>query len=127
MANRPVFIPEYQNNFLVRKDDIEFQYFSGFAVSQKQKSIDSLHTEINKKFGISNILEVSSKSKDQLGIDLSAFNLMLKDPSSDKEFSVECAFQSSKVFEYGGLMLIYWIRPQERRRKMKELEHQEIL
>lgn len=102
MANRPVFIPEYGDNFLVRRENIEFQYFSGFAPSQKQKSIDSLHSEINEQLGISNILEVSSKSRDQLGIDLSAFNLMLKDPSSGKEFSVECAFQSSKVFEYGG-------------------------
>jgi hypothetical protein len=102
MAIRPIFIPEYENNFLVRRESLEFQYFSGFAISQKQKSIASLHNEVNEKFGISNILEVSSKSKDQLGVDLSAFNLMLKDPSSGKKFSVECAFQSSKVFEYGG-------------------------
>ena len=102
MAIRPVFIPEFENESLVRKENVAFQFFSGFAPSQKQKSIDSLHSEIEKKLGISKVLEVSSKSRDQLGIDLSAFNLMLKDPSSGTEFSVECAFQSSKVFEYGG-------------------------
>jgi len=102
MASRPVFVPEFEKDFLVRKESVNFQYFSGFAVGQKQKSIDSLHNEVNQKLGIKKTLEVSSKSRDQLGVDLSAFNLMLKDQNSGKEFSVECAFQSSKVFEYGG-------------------------
>lgn len=62
----------------------------------------SLHEAIHEKYGFKNILEVSSKSQDQLGIDLSAFNLMIFDKKSNKKFSVECAFQSSKVFERGG-------------------------
>ena len=45
------------------------------------------------------ILEISSKSKDELGIALSAFNLMITTKKLGKTFSVECAFQSSKVFE----------------------------
>lgn len=36
-----------------------------------------------------------------MGVKLSAFNLMIK-TKSGKEFSVESAFQSSKVFENGG-------------------------
>lgn len=102
MANRPVFIPEFKEKFLVNREDIEFTYFSGFAVVQKQKSIDSLHDTVKQKFGLKKILEVSSKSKDQLGIDLSAFNLMMTDTNIGMKFSVECAFQSSKVFEHGG-------------------------
>lgn len=102
MASRPIFIPEYRHDFLVDSQNIDFTYFSGFAVSQKQKSIVSLHEAIKKKFGFKHILEVSSKSKDQLGIDLSAFNLMIQDSKKGKSFSVECAFQSSKVFEKGG-------------------------
>lgn len=102
MATRPVFIPIFESDSLVKKDSIDFQYYSGFSVGQKQKSIVSLHEAIYEKYGFKNILEVSSKSKDQLGIDLSAFNLMIFDKKSNKKFSVECAFQSSKVFEQGG-------------------------
>jgi len=102
MATRPVFIPIFEGDSLIKKDNIEFQYYSGFSVGQKQKSIVSLHEAIHEKYGFKNILEVSSKSQDQLGIDLSAFNLMIFDKKSNKKFSVECAFQSSKVFEKGG-------------------------
>lgn len=102
MAKRPIFIPEYSGNAFVNRDNIDFHYYSGFAVVQKQKSIASLHEAIHEKYGFKKILEVSSKSQDQLGIDLSAFNLMMIDKKLNKRFSVECAFQSSKVFEYGG-------------------------
>lgn len=102
MATRPVFIPIFESDSLVKKDSIDFQYYSGFSMGQKQKSIVSLHEAIYEKYGFKNILEVSSKSQDQLGIDLSAFNLMIFDKKSNKKFSVECAFQSSKVFEQGG-------------------------
>lgn len=102
MATRPIFIPEYDKNIFVNRANIDFQYYSGFALVQKQKSIASLHEAIHEKYGFNKILEVSSKSQDQLGIDLSAFNLMMVDKKSNKKFSVECAFQSSKVFEQGG-------------------------
>lgn len=102
MANRPVFIPQKSGDTLVVKAGVEFQYFPGFSLSQKQKCIDSLHTAIQEKFGLKDILEISSKSRDQLGIDLSAFNLMMQNAVGDKCFSVECAFQGSKVFEQGG-------------------------
>ena len=102
MAKRPIFIPEYSENAFVNRDNIDFHYYSGFAVVQKQKSIASLHEAIHEKYGFEKILEVSSKSQDQLGVDLSAFNLMIFDKKSNKKFSVECAFQSSKVFEQGG-------------------------
>ncbi len=102
MANRPVFIPQYNGDAPVLKAGVEFQYFPGFSLSQKQKCIDSLHAAIQEKFGLKHILEVSSKSRDQLGIDLSAFNLMMQNKTGGKHFSVECAFQGSKVFEQGG-------------------------
>lgn len=47
------------------------------------------------------MLEISSKSNIELGVALSAFNLKIK-TKNDKEFSVETAFQASKVFEFGG-------------------------
>jgi hypothetical protein len=48
------------------------------------------------------VLEISSKSKSDLGSKLSAFNLMIKTVRYEREFSLECAYQASKVFEQGG-------------------------
>lgn len=105
MATRPFFIPEYSDNSFVKKENIDFLYHNGLAPVQKQKSIASLHEAIREKYAFKKILEVSSKSQDQLGINLSAFNLMMIDRKKNRQFSVECAFQSSKVFERGGPFL----------------------
>lgn len=102
MANRPIFIPNLEGALLVKTINVDFQWHPGLAPSQKQRSIESLHTAASHFKDISQILEVSSKSKDQLGIELSAFNLPLKTDSHPKGISVECAFQGSKVFEDGG-------------------------
>lgn len=99
MAKRPVFIPSSNPSKLVDVEMVDFTYHSGFAVSQKQKSINSLHQAINEKFGFVDILEISSKSEIELGVQLSAFNLMITTKTKGKTFSVESAFQSSKVFE----------------------------
>lgn len=107
MALRPVFIPLLEGNKLVEIKLIEFQWFPGFSKSQKQKSMHSLHENILQTCdNIKSILEVSSKSEEILGNQLSAFNLMIqhskKNSNEFKEYSVEVAFQSSKVFEKGG-------------------------
>jgi hypothetical protein len=82
---------------------VDFKWFPGMAVSQKQKSITSLHDAAHQEIpGISNILEVSSKSENELGVSLSAFNLMINTLNFNRTFSVEQAFQSSKIFENGG-------------------------
>lgn len=101
MAMRPVFIPQLNGKVSVQTRMIEFEWFPGFAVSQKQKSIDSLHRSVTDSLGIEHILEISSKSKDELGKNLSSFNLMIS-TKRHRMFSVESAYQSSKVFEYGG-------------------------
>lgn len=103
MALRPVFIPNYEGPYLVTSKLIDFEYHFGLSIIQKQKSIDALHSSIKKEFGLINILEVSSKSKNNLGVNLSAFNLEIND--KNKKYSVECAFQGSKVFENGGPFL----------------------
>lgn len=102
MAERPLFIPTVEEPALVRTKYVAFQWFSGMAVSQKQKSVDSLHAAACKLPGISKVLEVSSKSRDELGVALSAFNLTFTTIKHNRTFSVECAFQGSKVFELGG-------------------------
>ena len=100
MAARPVFIPRH-DTVGVEEKQIEFQWVPGMAASQKKKSIASLH-EAARKIGYENILEVSSKSEDDLGVNLSAFNLPIKTRKYGNEFTVETAFQGSKVFERGG-------------------------
>lgn len=100
MALRPIFLATF-NQKLVSKEFVEFNWFPGFSTSQKQKSIDSLHEEIKKIYSENNILEISTKSKNELGNSLSAFNLLIK-TKNNITFSVESAFQASKVFENGG-------------------------
>ena len=53
---------------------ITYTYYPGFSVSQKQKSIQSLHEAIQKEYPDSKILEISTKSTCELGVRLSAFN-----------------------------------------------------
>jgi len=102
LAERPIFVPSLSGPSFVLTRPIEFHWFPGMAKSQAQKSIEALHTAARKFLGIGNILEISSKSKQELGIELSAFNLMIRTVKHRREFSVECAYQSSKVFERGG-------------------------
>lgn len=99
MAKRPVFMVCNTNPFF-KEELVEFKFFSGFAESQKQKSIKSLHETFLRSNPSKRVLEISSKSEVELGVKLSAFNLMIK--TKLKKYSVESAFQSSKVFEKGG-------------------------
>ena len=102
MACRPVYIVSNNNDTFVEEIVVDFKWYSGFATSQKQKSIQSLHESCKHKYGEINILEISSKSLESLGVNLSAFNLMIHDRKKKLSYSVESAFQSSKVFEKGG-------------------------
>lgn len=100
MANRPIFAPK-SHEIGVKQMDVDFIWSPGMAISQKQKSITSLH-ESGKRLGLNRLLEISSKSKIDLGKKLSAFNLFITTRKYKFRFSVECAYQSSKVFENGG-------------------------
>lgn len=99
-AKRPVFIPLPDQFPYIKEILVEFEWFPGFALSQAQKSIDSLHRNAGKA-GIRPVLEISSKSLQMLGVSLSAFNLKFE-PPGQKRISVECAFQGSKIFQKGG-------------------------
>ena len=81
MAQRPIFIPQANGDAFVLTKSIEFKWVPGLAASQKQKSIDSLHESARQQYEIRNLLEVSSKSRDQLGVEFSAFNLMIAPPA----------------------------------------------
>jgi hypothetical protein len=99
LARRPVFVPQSEIP-LVRTLDPDFEWFPGFAVSQQQKSIASLHAAAG-KLGVKRPLEISSKSSEELGRRLSAFNLLVRHPTAG-EVPLESAFQAAKVFGRGG-------------------------
>ncbi|RUR34769.1 hypothetical protein ELY33_00890 [Vreelandella andesensis] len=102
MATRPLFVPIKSGDSPgVEVIEIDFQWFPGMSKSQKQKSVVSFH-KASEEYGFSPVLEVSSKSLDEIGVALSAFNLMIETNNKRRLFSVESAFQSSKVFEKGG-------------------------
>lgn len=101
MVKRIVYMP-YDKPPYVREFSISFEWNKGFALSQKQKNIMALHHRFKKIFPESNVLEISSKSLQELGIKLSAFNLTKFVPSLQKKIPVECVFQGGKVFSKGG-------------------------
>jgi hypothetical protein len=99
MAKRPVFYPVLNGPPFAKEVILDFEWHAGFAKSQAQKSIVSLHEAAGDK-GLGPVLEISSKSNQPIGVALSAFNLTLQ--VQDRTMTVETAFQGSKVFERGG-------------------------
>ena len=109
MAKRPIFIPQSEGQKLVLEKMIEFTWNPGFAPIQKKKNIVALHAAAEEK-KISPLLEVSTKSDQILGIQLSAFNLQIA-LKNGKKIPIECAFQGSKVFkDRGPYDDIFWKR-----------------
>ncbi|MGB6300698.1 MAG: hypothetical protein WBF90_31605 [Rivularia sp. (in: cyanobacteria)] len=111
MAKRPIFIPNLKGFPFVKESLIEFRWHPGFAKVQAQKSIVSLH-EAAAEAKIAPVLEISSKSHEEVGVSLSAFNLkMIK---NQRSLSVECAYQGSKVFANGGpFSELYYVSSKE--------------
>lgn len=99
MADRPVFIPQPEGHSLVQTEFVSFQWHPGQSISQKQKSIASLHGAAKTHTGLARLLEVSSKSPDALGVAASAFNLIIA--GSRGRYPLENVFQAGKVFEGG--------------------------
>ncbi|EAA3717222.1 hypothetical protein CWX89_003182 [Salmonella enterica subsp. enterica serovar 4,12:d:-] len=103
MAQRPVYIPTGEKQLYVKTESVDFTWFAGMSVKQKQRSVDSLHEAAKSILpNPGKILEISSKSHDDLGIALSAFNLSFTTLKHQRTLTIECAFQGSKVFQRGG-------------------------
>ena len=100
MASRPLYMPSTSPPY-VKERPVEFKWHAGFSVSQKQKSIDELHSASIALDSSLKPLEVSSKSTIEVGIALSAFNLSVQ-LNSGLKVALENIFQSSKVFMNGG-------------------------
>lgn len=127
MATRPIFMPSTSGKLLVSTHHIEFEWFPGMAKVQAQKSIVSLHQSAMQQIGVSKVLEISSKSLDALGVALSAFNLMIRTPKG-REYSLECAYQSAKVFERGGPFLdLRDMRSIDAKRDPRLLQHGRLI
>jgi len=99
LAARPVFVPQEKGELLVSEVPIEFKWNPGMADSQKKKNIAALHAAAKSR-NLERLLEISSKSDDEVGRRLSAFSLKYK--VGNREIFLECAYQGSKVFRHGG-------------------------
>ena len=108
MARRPTFLISEEKPYF-KEINMQFTYFNGFSIQQKQKSVESLHAAIKKLYPESKVLEISRYSLTELGAKLSAFNLAVS--IDGKKTTVESAFQSSKVFENGGPYLDLFYSP----------------
>lgn len=92
MAMRPYY---YVSNGRVREQYVDFQWHAGLSATQKKRSVRELHETAFKEFNV-RLLEVSSKSDEEIGEMLSAFNLRCG------ESTVENYYQAGKIFENGG-------------------------
>ncbi len=97
MAVRPVFIVNERKPFY-SVWNCEFTYNSGFSVQQKQRNIIAIHSNFENRFKHNRVLEISSKSMQDLGVKLSAFNLTKYVPELGRSVPVECVYQAGKVF-----------------------------
>ena len=102
MAERPIFVATSTGLAFVRTILVEFAWHPGLAKTRKQKNIRELHNVACNELCIESILEVSSKSQSSVGTQLSAFNLTIETVKRKRTFSVESAYQASKVFRTGG-------------------------
>lgn len=127
MATRPIFTPSTSGKLLVWTSNVDFEWFPGMAKVQAQRSIVSLHENAIRQIGVDKVLEISSKSLDELGVALSAFNLMIRTPKG-REYSLECAYQSAKVFEHGGPFLdLREMRSIDAKRDPRLLQHGRLI
>ncbi|MDR2033814.1 MAG: hypothetical protein LBP89_04200 [Helicobacteraceae bacterium] len=99
-ATRIYFLPAKERGRLFAEKEARFNFYAGFDISQKRKTIDSFHEAIKKQDANLKILEISSKSANPIGVALSAFRLRYD--NGDGSYAVENIYQSSKVFENGG-------------------------
>lgn len=95
MAERSVFISKNTYPFF-EEMRVRFDFFPGFALSQKRKCQIGLHQNFMVAYPQAKILEISSSSLYSLGSELSAMHLQKH--TSAGITTVESAFQSSRIF-----------------------------
>lgn len=101
MAKRPVFVTLSESPFW-KEELIEFEWHKGLSKTQKQKNVLAMHDSFKNTFPQMSVLEISSKSLQPGGAELSAFSLKKYVPSLNTSIPVECIYQGGKVFCNGG-------------------------
>lgn len=126
MESKPVFMPRVGSDNLVKTDMVRIERHVGFATRQKKKTLNDLHRVIKKKYGFKNVLELSTKSGNKLSFPLSPYSLQITNDDGQK-YSVENAFQASKVFEKGGPYLdILTEKPRQARKDERLISSGEL-
>ena len=103
---RPIFIPN-RNSIGVIEQEIEFNWYMGMSLEVRRRSIRSFH-EKAKEQGFNHILEASSKSEQEIGIQLSAF--FLKKNRNNFESRTHPAAYISKSSLFVSIILINYVK-----------------
>lgn len=98
MATRSVFVSKDYYPFF-EEIKVEFDWFPGFALSQKRKSQISLHQNFLYSYPNESVLEISSASLYSIGSELSAMHLSKRTVLGLT--TVESAFRSSRIYGSG--------------------------
>lgn len=126
MAVRPVFVPNAVAPFY-NIINIDFVWNGGFALSQKRKNIEAVHNGFRLKNADGKPLEISSKSAVELGVKLSAFNLLKFVPELEKSIPVENVYQVGKIFANGANFPdLMFVTPKEAKRDERLKQNGEI-
>lgn len=125
MAKRTVFEAIDAKPY-VRLHEVEFVWNKGLNVTQKRKNINAVQTAFLEKHPDKKVLEISSKSVQEGGCALSAFNLKKFVPSLGRSIPVENVFQGGKVFDScagkpSNFPSLYSMSPVEAKRTAGEL------
>ncbi len=127
MATRPVFIPQSTAPF-AEEVNCEFKWNGGFALSQKRKNVRAIHGEFLRGHPDSKPLEISTKSENELGVALSAHNLMKFVPSIGRKVPLECVYHGGKLFSRSGRhQELYDVPPIEVKKRLAEVAEGELL
>ena len=129
MATRSVFVSKKYYPYF-EEIMVDFDWFPGFALSQKRKSQISLHHNFLHVYPNKRILEVSSASLYSLGSELSAMHLHKR--TALGLTTVESAFQSSRIYcsgnkEIGPFHEYLFLSGKECKKKVKELSKQNLI
>lgn len=98
-AEHPVFMVRKQadGSLALEERTFHFNFAPGLSPTQKKKNIIALQAVAKKEAGLKNILEISSKSEDEIGRKLGAFSLTLT--IKEGEYFLESIFQGSKILK----------------------------
>lgn len=129
MASRPIFIPVTSGSPGVQTRNVQFKWSPGLSLQQQQKNVDALHSAaLAQTPQLCKPLEISRKSRTELGIRLSAFNLGTFSDKSQGFVCVESLYQASKVFPTGGpFPELYSRPPREVREVIRRYESERLV